>query len=755
MRKLNKSMVVLLSLALTLGLFPTVSAPVRAEESVNYVDRTWSGAAVEETAGSCDSYTVVTSTTTAWTAGWYVVRDTVTISDAVTVSGTVNLILCDGGRLTALAGINVPGGAALTVFGQSGGTGALLAGCKPGASGLTATIQDTRAGIGGTAGSDCGAITICGGLVYALGGETASGIGAGLLGNGGAVTIYGGTVNAGGMQGGVAIGGSYSMSGMPAVDGGTITIYGGTVNADGQYGAAIGCGTGAVNTTVNIYGGTVTADGNQNKYGIGVEDGAVNIYGGNITAIGNLSSNGNGIAGTVTVTGGAVSATGTGAGNGITGDVTFTSGTVSAVGGGSGKGIAGDVSLDWTNLSDRVYASSYEGTVTLAKAFSNGTTVIPRGEFVYAPALIDAKTLAPANIAVDLGITGGAVTASAHYAEAGDTVTLTVTPALGYGLDALTVLQGGTAVTVTDNSFVMPAGEVTVSATFEALPPVFGNHALVLSGEIGVKFRVAFPEGFDPTGCRMDFTAADGGRLSVAYADAETITNSTDRYFTYYVNALELADTVTATLHYGGDRTVVNEYSVMAYIAAARQELSSDGDLMDLVDALHAYGYYMQHSGWTDNKQTHATIPAPSEPLDDDSVDAARTGVESKAVVKEDASSVLADAKFSLTLNEKTVINITVKPAAGVLITSGGYKTRDIGGETYYQFSTAPIGAGNLGTAYTITVVTDHGEATVTASAMSYVRAALNSDTLTNGKKLAMTAYYQYYRAALNYSPID
>ncbi len=60
----------------------------------------------------------------------------------------------------------------------------------------------------------------------------------------------------------------------------------------------------------------------------------------------------------------------------------------------------------------------------------------------------------------------GTVTASVDTAAEDDEVTLTVTPAEGYVLDTLTVNDG--AVTVTDNKFVMPAGDVTVKATFKA-----------------------------------------------------------------------------------------------------------------------------------------------------------------------------------------------------------------------------------------------------------------------------------------------
>ena len=71
------------------------------------------------------------------------------------------------------------------------------------------------------------------------------------------------------------------------------------------------------------------------------------------------------------------------------------------------------------------------------------------------------------SITVDGSIEHGTVTASAATAEAGDTITLTATPATGYHFGVWNVTSTLGTVTVTDNSFVMPAANVTVSATFE------------------------------------------------------------------------------------------------------------------------------------------------------------------------------------------------------------------------------------------------------------------------------------------------
>ena len=71
-------------------------------------------------------------------------------------------------------------------------------------------------------------------------------------------------------------------------------------------------------------------------------------------------------------------------------------------------------------------------------------------------------------------MTNGVVTSDKSSAESGETVTLTVTPASGYGLDSLTVTKsGGGTVDVSGDgntrTFTMPTSDVTVTATFSLL----------------------------------------------------------------------------------------------------------------------------------------------------------------------------------------------------------------------------------------------------------------------------------------------
>ena len=290
-------------------------------------------------------YTTVTSGTTTMSNDWYAVKENVTISSRITVTGTVNLVLFDGATLEASQGLNVPLGVTLNIFGQTNGTGVLTASCG----------DNYVAAIGGNDSQSAGTVIIHGSTVTTTVGEMGygAGIGGGRNGSGGIVTIYGGTVTATvGKHGhGAGIGGGRNGNG------GTVTIYGGTVTATvGDYGdgAAIGGGRSGSDGTVTIHGGSVTATVGEMGSGAGIGGGR----------------NGNG--GTVTIYGGTVMATASDWGDGAAigggyygngGTVTIHGGTVTTKVGemGSGAAIGGGYSGSGgtLNLGDmRVYTSA-------------------------------------------------------------------------------------------------------------------------------------------------------------------------------------------------------------------------------------------------------------------------------------------------------------------------------------------------------------------------------------------------------------
>lgn len=82
------------------------------------------------------------------------------------------------------------------------------------------------------------------------------------------------------------------------------------------------------------------------------------------------------------------------------------------------------------------------------------------------------------DVTIDSGIENGSVAASVNKAKEGDTVNLTATPDAGYALSAWDVYKtddSSTKITVTDNTFTMPAYAVTVSASFAAVPTISMN----------------------------------------------------------------------------------------------------------------------------------------------------------------------------------------------------------------------------------------------------------------------------------------
>ena len=264
----------LLTLCMVLTLLPMTAL---AGADVGY----WNP--LTETMGSiATTVDIATNTSLAMADGeWYYVPADATITNRITVTGDVNLILGDNATLTASAGIQVEGTNSLTIWAQS--TGAEMGK-------LNVTCNITNAAIGGNGGTgtgnggDGGTITINGGYITASAGSGASGgagIGGGNGGNGGTITINGGTVAAsadygagiGGGQGGGNTGGSSYKSGDGGA-GGTIIINGGTVTASS---------TSPSSSSAGIGGGGMRTGGNGGN-GNGGNGGSITIIGSDVTA---------------------------------------------------------------------------------------------------------------------------------------------------------------------------------------------------------------------------------------------------------------------------------------------------------------------------------------------------------------------------------------------------------------------------------------------------------------------------------------
>ena len=181
-----------------------------------------------------DDYTVIDENTvnmgTANTKTWYVLKDEVINNNYIKAKGDVNIILCDGAKLTDPRGIAVyENEGNLTIYGQTEGTGELYIEKVAGYGGYAA--------IGGMQDKNSGVITINGGTITAYGEYSSAGIG-GSIRSDGTVIINGGTINAKGGARFAAIGGGHQGNGY-------VTINGGNINADGKIGGS-GTGTGTI-----------------------------------------------------------------------------------------------------------------------------------------------------------------------------------------------------------------------------------------------------------------------------------------------------------------------------------------------------------------------------------------------------------------------------------------------------------------------------------------------------------------------------
>jgi hypothetical protein len=188
-----------------------------------------------------ESFTTVTSSTTTWSAGTYVVEgEDVNITGTIELSGDVDLIIKDGAKLTA-QGISGES-KNLRIYGQANQSGQLVVG-NSGTDAISNinTLEVYSAKVEATAYSDwsCGffgisTFNVYGGLVDA---KCTASTGCGIFLNGGdSMNIYGGEVKAEGK--GNETDGSYGII-CDSEDKATVTVYGGKLRAVSAQKAAL------------------------------------------------------------------------------------------------------------------------------------------------------------------------------------------------------------------------------------------------------------------------------------------------------------------------------------------------------------------------------------------------------------------------------------------------------------------------------------------------------------------------------------
>ena len=148
-------------------------------------------------------------------------------------------------------------------------------------------------------------------------------------------------------------------------------------------------------------------------------------------------------------------------------------------------------------------------------------------------------TPAPTPTAYSITVTSGehgTISVDKTNAAAGETITITVTPEAGYEVDVLLVAdEGGNSITVTGNTFTMPAGNVYVNGTFKST-----SSALVT-------YRIIFTASVNGWGSVNKTTAAAG----------ETITITLHPFLNYELDTLSVTDAKGNSITVSGAYTFI------------------------------------------------------------------------------------------------------------------------------------------------------------------------------------------------------
>ena len=296
------------------------------------------------------------------------------------------------------------------------------------------------------------------------------------------------------------------------------------------------------------------------------------------------------------------------------------------------------------------------------------------------------------------------------------------------------------------------------------LSPSFEKINLVLSGKIGVNFYLDLSSltEAEKEASYVEFTV--NGKTSKDTYDANFMGNSGQFYgFTCYVTSAEMADTITAVYHYGDGQTLTKNYSVLKYINKIEENADSyDEKTLDLIHSIADYGHYVQpwlaaNNNWTVGKDH---IAMEMHFTDSYSYESVKKNVKPFKRILDLGGSDIQQITYSLSLNSATELNIFVQPKkeydGEVIITIAKddapalYKAVKQS-DNRYRITIPNISAHKLGDTFFITAATSNGTATCSVSALSYIYAILNSDSYDDTAKNAVSSFYNYYAATMNY----
>ena len=292
--------------------------------------------------------------------------------------------------------------------------------------------------------------------------------------------------------------------------------------------------------------------------------------------------------------------------------------------------------------------------------------------------------------------------------------------------------------------------------------PEFTTHALVLSGQIGAFFYADLPEiyGVDYSSAYMTFDSnGDTTSNNPQMFDPEVMNAKGTYYgFVCYVSSVQMADIITATLHYGNNLTVEHNYSVKEYLDTIIEKTASES-MRELAKAMKDYGHYMQvylarKNGWEIGVKHEAMDYA--NIYTDDDIEEIRQRVSDYSIVRDTGNSGIEKVTFALELDSETIIDVYLKPKddyVGIVeayLDDSSENIATLQSDGRYLIQIDGVSAHLLGNTYTIHV--NAGENfDVKVSALSYVSSILNASSSAKDIKEAVASLYDYYDATMAY----
>ncbi len=326
----------------------------------------------------------------------------------------------------------------------------------------------------------------------------------------------------------------------------------------------------------------------------------------------------------------------------------------------------------------------------------------------------------------------------------------------------------GDAVLMAPGEKVTMTADAKATATYtEAVGARFAGHELVLTGSIGVCFKMVLSDEIDYSGSYMEMNA--NGRIQrMGYESARTDTETGKRVFTYFASTIEIAEDVVPTFHYfvgGVEETVTGDaFSVQNYIDYVLDPANIsefDADVISLVSAIADYGYYSQQycsgvNNWTIGSDYAEVTAITTGGFESEFTPVYNALGSTYDIVKNLSGTKVTDVKFALKLGSETAISLRIEMESGSEAPAVTYKGASLGvnkvAEDVYQVCLGEVTASQLGSMSTVMINDGTSYAEVTLSALSYVRAVLDPErNFPAAQKNAVVALYNYYSAVKNY----